>query len=155
MCPNCKSEGNTDPPRAGFEKKNPNSTVPPSQGNLSKILYLVTMIAVVEETHQRSLLIFGHVCIRIVLKKDVVSNCFTKPFQSIRLEEEKAEGFPRSTRNEARVQGIPGSLPLSLALGQKGLNCVWPVSKVSCPWKEFQGLCELRWGKMTSLISLT
>lgn len=53
------------------------------------------MIQVIEETHQRSLLIFGYVVFRTVLKKYMVSNGFTKCFQSVKMGGEKAVAFPR------------------------------------------------------------
>lgn len=64
---------------------------------------MATVLSVVEEAHQRSLLIVGHVVIRIVLEKDVVSNCLAKRFQGVRIGEEKAVAFSRF-HNKVRVQ---------------------------------------------------
>lgn len=60
------------------------------------------MILVIEETHQRSLLIFGYVVFRTVLKKDMVSNGFTKRFQSVKMGGEKVVAFLRRFHSEVR-----------------------------------------------------
>lgn len=61
------------------------------------------MSPVTEETHQRSLLIFGRVVIKIVLRKYMVSNDFTKRFQSVRIGGEKTVAIPRRFQDEVRV----------------------------------------------------